>query len=190
MFKKHSLAIGIAGIALLSLIGAGIAYANPSYFGPGVSTNNAASTSVAYLIPGAATSTTPVLDAYTPSGQSTKFKVNQASVAIQFTASTTNSILTATIEYSNDNVDWYRSYVVDSNGMGTSTNPFYVTTPDQLSWKFASSSVGGVGIGATSNMSTAYIIIPTPARYTRIVFSIAGANGAVWAYITPIKEQY
>jgi hypothetical protein len=182
----------IVGLVALSVFLTAIpaAHANPSIFANGVTTGSAASTSPAFMTPGTGTSTTPVYDAQlqTFSGGFTS-KTDAAGLLIQFTASSTNSVLSAAVEYSQDGVDWYRNFVIDPTQIGTTTTPFSFNTPFSVKWTFASSTVGGSGAIANNNRSTAALLIPTPFRYTRVVFSLTGANGAVWAQLVPIKEQ-
>lgn len=188
---KSKTAKWIAGIAVAtSLLGATVAYANPRFFGNPVTTGNTASSTPAYLVPGTSTSTTPVYDAYAQTQNGAKFKADKATLALQFTGSSTLSTLNASIEYSNDGIDWYRNFVIDPNAMGTTTTPYSLATPESINWKFASSTVGGVALTASNGAtSTAYMLIPTPARYTRVVISLTGDRGSVWAQIVPIKEQ-
>jgi hypothetical protein len=189
MSKLKKIVIAVA--SLLGVLGfAGVVLANPSYFGVGVTTGTTASSTPAFMTPGTATSTTPVYDAYAPAAGTQHWKANQASLAIQFTASSTATVYSASIEYSNDGIDWYRNYVLDSNALGTTTTPYNLVTPESISYKFASSTVGGLAQPANGNLSTAYLIIPTLARYTRVVFSVTGGNGAVWAQLVPIKEAF
>jgi hypothetical protein len=191
-------------LGVVALFGAtGTAHANPSFFETATSTA-AATTTLAFMTPGAATTTTPVYDAYaqTTNGGLTA-KSDYAGFLTQFTASSTNSILNANVEYSQggaglncvvtpSSCDWYRNFVLDPNQMGTTTaaglTAFTLGSPFSMSWKFASSTVGGIG-QTNTNRSTAAMLIPTPFRYTRVVFSMTGANGAVWAQLVPIKEQ-
>ena len=177
--------------AFLTMFGAaGTALANPSYFANGTSTA-AATTTKAFMTPGTGTSTTPVYDAYaqTFSGGITS-KSDKAGLLVQFTGSSTASILGAAVEYSQDGIDWYRNFVVDPNQIATSTtsSTFSVVNPFAFSWKFASSTLGTAS-AVNPNLSTAALLIPTPFRYTRVVFTLTGANGAVWAQLVPIKEQ-
>lgn len=188
MTIKLNLRVIIASVlAFLSLGVAGFAYANPSYFAAGVSTNNAATTTPAFMTPGTGTSTTPVYDSYalTVNG-GVQTKTEFAGVLVNFCGSSTAAVLKVAVEYSQDNVDWYRNYVLSPNQIGTTTNPYVIGTPFTTNWTFASSSVGGSGTLATC--STAAISVPTPFRYMRIVNSITGANGSVWASIVPTKE--
>src|SRR5215204_1234627 len=177
-----------AAIALFGV--AGTASANSSYFAIGTSTS-AATSSPAYMTPGTGTSTTPVFDAYaqTSSGGVTS-KADVMGLLVQLTASSSATVLNASVEYSQDGIDWYRNFVVDPNQTGTSTAPiFSVGNPYSFRWQFASSTVGGGAVASTSNKSTAALLIPTPFRYTRVVFSLTGAAGAVWAQLVPIKER-
>lgn len=190
MIKHYKHIAAVLGlVALFGLGGAGTAHANPSTFAVGTSTS-AASTSPAYMTPGAATSTTPVYDAYAQafSGGAT-FKTDFAGLLVQFSASSTATVLNQSVEYSQDGIDWYRNFVLDPKQMGTTTMALVLNNPFSTSWQFASSSVGGAAVASTSKRSTATMLIPTPFRYTRIVYSLTGGNGAVWAQLVPIKER-
>src|SRR4051812_48178680 len=119
--KTKLAALVAAAVALLAP--AGVAFANPSSFANGVTTGSAASTSPAYMTPGTGTSTTPVFDAYaqTVAGGQTS-KADYAGLLMQFSASSTVSKLIGNVEYSQDNVDWYRNYLFDpTQTTGTST---------------------------------------------------------------------
>src|SRR5215207_7495848 len=108
--------------ALLTMFGTvGTALANPSSFATGTSTA-AATTTLKYMTPGTGTSTTPVYDAYaqTFSGGMTSM-ADRAGLLVQFTSSSSVTVLNANVEYSQDGIDWYRNYVVDPNQIGTST---------------------------------------------------------------------
>jgi hypothetical protein len=185
--QKNTFLIFVVLAVSLSVFG--FAYANPSYFATTVTTNSAASTSPAYLTPGVSTSTTPVYDAYaqTVAGGGT-YKADSAGLVIQFTASSTASVLNASVEYSADCIDYYRNFVLDSRQLGTSTAPYSLDTAFSARWKFASSSLNGTAVSASNNLSTAALVVPTPFRCTRVVFSVTGGNGAVWAQLVPVKE--
>jgi hypothetical protein len=184
---RTKITAALAGaIALLGM--ASTAHANPSVFANATSTA-AATTTLSYMTPGTATTTTPVYDAYaqTFAGGSIA-KADYAGLLVQLTSSSSVTVLNATAEYSHDGIDWYRNFVVDPNTIGTTTAPvFSVTNPFSFRWQFATSTVGGTGLG-TSNRATAALLIPTPFRFTRVVFSLTGGNGAVWAQLVPIKE--
>jgi hypothetical protein len=177
-----------AALALALFALAGTAQANPSTFANATSTA-AATTTLRYMTPGTATSTTPVYDAYeqTFAGGSVA-KADYAGLLVQLTSSSSVTVLNATVEYSHDGIDWYRNFVIDPNQTGTTTAPvFGIANPFSFRWQFATSTVGGIGLG-TSNRSTAALLIPTPFRFTRVVFSLTGGNAAVWAQLIPIKE--
>ncbi len=113
--------------AILTLFwGTGTAFANPSGFANATSTA-VATTTLKYMTPGTGTSTTPVYDAYaqTFAGGSTS-KADAAGLLVQFTASSSVSVLSANVEYSQDGIDWYRNFVIDPTQAGTSTTPFSV----------------------------------------------------------------
>lgn len=181
-------------LAVLAVASFGIgltAYANPSAFGGTVRTGSTASSTPAFVVAGVSTSTTPVYDSYAVTSGGRTTKADKATMAIQFAASSTATTLNWSVEYSNDRIDWYRNFVLDTNQMGTTTTPFSFANANSNSWKFASSTVGGLATtNANSATGTAFMIVPTPARYMRVVFSMTGGNGAVWAEITPIKEQF
>jgi hypothetical protein len=186
---RKTLSTALSGV--IALFGfTGLALANPSSFATAISTS-AATSSPSYMTPGRATTTTPVYDAYsqTANGGFTS-KADYAGLLVQFSASSTASILGITAEYSQDGIDWYQDFVVDPNQIATSTGPtFSLVNPFAFSWKFASSTLGGISPSSTSNRATAALLVPTPFRYTRLVFSMTGGNGAVWASLLPIKQQ-
>ena len=181
-------AVFAVAVGLLAIVaGAGVALANPSYFTTGVSTNNAASTTPAYMTPGTATSTTPVYDAYAGS-QTAKFAANSAGLLQRFCASSTATVLNTSVEYSADGIDWYRNFVLDPSQDSTTTQTNILALPFSDSQKFASSSIDGAAVAANNSCITNALTIPTPFRYIRVVDSITGANGSVWNQLVPIKE--
>lgn len=185
MQKKYKIAIAVG--VLLSFLTAGVAYANPSIFAPGASTSAATSTP-AFVGSGVAT-TTLSYDAYAPLTNTKQYAANKVGLLVQLAASSTATTYNMAIEYSQDGIDWYRNFTVDPNGLGTTTTPYIVQTPSSISWKFASSTIGGASLtNANSATSTAAFIIPTPFRFVRIVGTMTGGAGAVWMQFVPIKE--
>jgi len=192
MIKRYKLFVPV--LALVAVMGFGNAekaHANPSAYAVATSTS-AATTSPSYMGAGTGTTTTPTYDAYaqTVSGGAT-YRADFAGMLIRFAASSTATTLKATAEYSHDGIDWYRSFVIDPNQPATTTAPvFNLANPFSFSWTFASSTIQGAGLtNANSATSTAAVLVPTPFRFTRVVFSMTGGNGAVWAQFIPIKEQ-
>lgn len=176
-------------VALAMLFGTtGVALANPSTFNSATSTA-AATTTVKYMRPGVATTTVPTFDAYSQTFAGSSYKADFAVLLIQFTASSTLSTLNGAFEYSADGIDWYRNFLIDPNQVATSTgSTFGLVNPFSFQMKFASSTtIGGVAY-TNANMTTAALLVPTPLRYTRIVLSEIGANGAVWASLLPIRQ--
>lgn len=182
--------IGAAVGAIIVFFGfAGVALANPSFFSTGVSTNNAASTTPAYMTPGTATSTTPVYNAYGTTATQ-KFAANSAGLLQRFCASSTATVLKTTVEFSADGIDWYADDVFDSSQNGTTSMTRTITsTPYSITEPFASTSLNGAPIAANNNCATVATTIPTPFQYIRVVSSITGANGSIWNQLVPIKEQ-
>ncbi len=180
----------VLALAVVLFGGAETAHANPSTFAIGTSTS-AATSSPSYMTPGTGTTTSPVFDAYaqTMNGGLTT-KADYAGLLEQFTGSSTAAVLKRTVEYSQDGIDWYRSFVLAPSQPGTTTAPVNtIGNPFSTSWTFASSSVGGAAPAANNNRATAATVIPTPFRYTRIVYSITGGNGAIFGQLVPIKER-
>src|SRR4051794_9771622 len=173
---------------LLALAVAMTAHANPSYYTGVVTTNNAATSSPAFMTPGTGTTTTPVYDAYaTTTAGGLQTKADSAGMLVQFCGSSTSAVLNNAVEYSQDGVDWYRNFVIDTTQAGTTTVPYAVVSPFSQRWTFASSTVGGAG--GAARCSTASFVIPTPFRYTRIVSSLTGANASIWVQLVPIKQR-
>lgn len=176
-------------IALAALIvgGGTVAYANPSFFAPQAITSVATS-SPAFMTPGLATSTL-VYDSYNLNGTNQPVvndptSAQSATLAIQLSASSTASVLTIGIERSQDGIDWYQDNL---NSLATSSLSDSITIPSTFTWTFASSTIGGVS--NTGNRIGKLINVSTPTRYTRFIFSLTGANGAVWAEVIPQKEN-
>lgn len=192
MIKRYKAILSVLG--LVALFGFGWAepvHANPSTFAISTSTS-AATTSPRYMTAGNSTTTTPVYDAYaqTLSGGQT-FKADLAGLLVRFAASSTATTLNTNVEYSHDGIDWYRNFVMDPMQPATTTAPvFTLGNPFSSAWRFASSTVGGAAVNAAGGAtSTAAMLIPTPFRFTRVVFSLTGGNGAVWAQLIPIRER-
>ena len=159
-----------------------------------------ATSTLVFLRPGAAT-TTLVYDSQQSDGTNqtnngNTYLTDEATLLVQFTASSTTSILGIGFEYSNDvgcgaaptTCDWYKNNLINPLALSTTTTTIGLQTPITYSWTFASSSVGGVGVTSSNNRDTKVISVPTPMRYVRAVFTVSGANGAVYAQFLPKKE--
>lgn len=181
-------------ITLLALAGfslAFIAYANPFQFGSSAQTA-AATSSPVYLINGVSTTTTPLYDTFEVNGtnqtnRGNTYVTNEATVLVQFNGSSTSAVLKIAPEYSQDGTDWYENNV---GVLATSTNTTNLNQPVAFTITAASSTIGGVGQFSLSGAATTTkaFTIKTPLRYVRLVISVSGARGAVWAQIVPLKE--
>lgn len=193
---KFVLGIALAFAVTLSLVvffTARKTEANPLGFSC-PSYSNTATTSPVYMTPGTATSTV-VFDTYCINGTNqpntgNTFASNGATLFLQFNASSTFSTLNTTVEYSQDNIDWYQdNYLTNA----TTSMPFEIASSTKYEWVYASSTLNGVtpNDGRINKMLRLY----TPTRYLRVVNSLASTsgagikNGAVWTAIVPFKEN-
>lgn len=147
--------------------GASIAYANPSQFVTPTQFNDATTTAQFIVSTGNATST--VFDAY---GQGTPKAIDSGVMLLNFTASSTSSILGISLQYSNNNVDWFGDTLIATSTVTT------INTPYTYSWQNPSTVV-----------TSRAITVPFPTRYTRAVFTMAGANGSVWWQFVPKRQS-
>lgn len=174
-----------------ALLFASTTHANPSAYATTAQTSSA-TTSPAYLTPAIATSTL-IYDSYA----ARPVIADKASMGVQFTGSSTTSVLSVSYEYTNGapgldclnapgSCDWYKDNMLVPV-TATTSQSYSVNLPVSFSWTFASSTQGGSS--ATSDRSLKMFTVPTPTRYVRAIFTITGANGAVWAQIVPAKEN-
>lgn len=142
-----------------------------------------ATTTVAYMTPGTAT-TTLTSDLYFSSSNT---KASGALVAFQYTASSSAAALKARVEYSDDGIDWYPESV-ELNTVATTT--LMTTTFREYSWSNFATTTDYGGSGTASRIHQSFSV-ETPTRYVRVKFYVpAGAgNGALWASLTPNKEN-
>ena len=166
--------------------------ANPMRYVPSASTATATST-VTFMTPGAAT-TTLAIDSYA-NGQTAAF--DKAILMTQFTGSSTNSVLNIGIEYSMGVAgvdctstptacDWYKDNQFNFVNATTSA-PYSIAVPNSYSWKFASSTQGGATTPTDRALNT--VTIPVVARYVRVIYTMATANGAIWGTLVPIRQS-
>lgn len=170
---------------------ASITHANPSAYATTAQTATA-TTTVSFMTPGLAT-TTLVYDSYA----ARPVLADKASLAVQFTGSSTSSVLSIAYEYTNgapgldclgtpSSCDWYKDNMLVPV-TATTSQSYSVNLPISFTWTFASSSQAGAAI--TSDRSMKILTVPTPARYVRAIFSLTGTNGAIWAQIVPAKQN-
>lgn len=176
----------IGFLVAIALGTAGYAHANPSFFTSGVRTNSSASSTPSFMTPGTGTSTTPVYDSYLDGSNQS---ADSAVLLIQFIGSTTVAQVSTSLEYSQDNIDWYS----DRLDNGATTTP---TINGTINNSFVFSAQGNTpkAVGGTSSTTLRAFMIKTPTRYIRAVSTLpigggSNGNGAVWAQIVPSKEQ-
>lgn len=160
-------------------------HANPGGFPPGAK-SAVATSSVNFLTPGTGTTTT-TYDSYNINGTNQPTTgltsdTDSATLLVQFVGSSTSAVLGISYEYSQDGVDWYK----DSTTLSTTTVAANITTPNSLSWTYAGLTLGGAG--GTSATTTRILSVGTPTRYVRAVFTMTGANGAIWDQFVPKKQ--
>lgn len=194
LLRKHKgLQIATVALAFLLIVGFHVSMvktveANPSALTPTVQTA-AATTSPAFLIPGTATSSL-TYDAYSNPTSNT-YKSDYIALAMMFRGSSTAAVLGMELEYSQDGIDWYKDSLINSlGGRSTTTNAMNISGSNALSWTFASTTVGGQAMNTvTRDHPRRVVMVPTPMRYVRAIFTITGANGAIWAQMIPTKES-
>lgn len=185
--KTKYLSIGALSVLLFVLIFATFytAKANPSYFSRFQVA--AATTTVAYLVPGTstATSTLPI-----DLGVNGSQGADSSAFLVQFTGSSTASILNITFEYSQGgngadcvatptSCDWYKDSLFGANIATTTTNvDLDIANNYQLT--FASTTVGNQLGNATR--TTRIIELSTPTRFIRAILTLSPGsfNGAAW----------
>lgn len=153
--------------------------ANPLQISPLVATGTA-TTTIAYMTAGTGT-TTLQYDSYT-TGQPRA--ADSAALEIQFTASSTSSVLITSFEYSNDGIDWYFDNLVPK---ASTPAALAIATPNSFTWTFASSTPGGVA-GNLINRVGKIINVTIPTRYVRAVFTNTGTPAGVYAAFVPQKQ--
>lgn len=169
------------------------ANANPSSFLRKQSA--AATTTLTYMTPGAATTTlafdTSAGNTFAPSGTT--------ALLIQLTASSTITDLRWRYEYSQDvacgttggNADWYAGDAGFDVNLTATTSPVrYTSGAFDYAWTFSSSTPGAGNAVATLNLGKKIVLVPTPTRCVRAVFflPIGSTNGAVYAEWLAKKE--
>lgn len=188
MKLTHPIKYFLPALVLLGLCVAATAWANPFYTGTKAK-SAAATTTLAYQTPGLATSTT-VYDSYEQTGtnQTNGGNLtipNTVAVALQGQASSTATVLTIACEFSDDSIDWYQNETVAA----TTTGTVLITTPISYNFVYASSTVGGAQVKATTNTFAKTFLCPVPLRYVRAVVTDSGANAGIWTTIIPTKQR-
>lgn len=193
--SRLSTIVGVGGVlilALLSLAAYKVVQANPDQIlehSMG-SAENVSSSSPAFLSLAVSTSTPNTFDTQTDGALPAK----SATLLVAFTPSTTASTLNISLEYSQNNLDWF------ADNMTSLTASTSQTVGLGLASKFVLSSGTTTNvIGAQQNpQNTIYraFTVPVPTRYVRAVMSIASStlvnastpNASVWSDFIAKKE--
>ena len=157
----------IIGVVVIGVVfGVKSVGATSSFFLPTSQTATATS-SVNYMTAGNAT-TTLVMDSF---GNGIPRLTDNAVLFLQTVASSTSAVYKVAIQYSMDNQDWYNA------NLPATTTVMDISVP--YSYKLTAVS--------TATTSTA-INVSVPTRYARVVISITGASGGVWAQFQPSRQ--
>lgn len=171
--KKFSL-IAVSLIVLAVMIGVSVnsVRANPSQWERKATAT--ATTSVNYMSAGVGT-TSLQYDALSAGYRA----ADSAALLIQFHGSSTNSVLSWKVEYSQNGVDWYHTDSLITTSVATST--YHVGNGAVNLWAFASSTPGTAT--APISTSTKMVQVETPTRFVRAIFSVpvGSTPSAVWA---------
>lgn len=187
--KRSLIKKSVFVLVLLALISIGLSktvLASPSFKANSAKTSTA-TTTLLYMTPGTATTTVTYDSKETAGTNQTNggntYLPNSALLKIWLKASSTATVLVTNIEYSDDAIDWYQD-----NLSTFAAGAIAIATPNSFTWTYASTTVGGAGVVATTDTGQKAILLKTPSRYIRAVLSVTGKNGAVYAEIAPTKE--
>lgn len=200
IFSAAALFLVAIVVASSGLLGPKLAFANPFYVGTKAK-SAIATTTLAYMTPGTATSTT-VYDSYEQNGTNQPNGGNQTlpdsvSFLLQGAASSTLTVVNVQCEFGDDeynaaqtivSTDWYQNELTGP----TTTAPGVqnVGTPNSYSFTFASSTIGGAGMSASANNRFQKLVTcAMPTRYVRAVVTITGGNAGLWVGIIPKKQR-
>lgn len=169
-----AIAGAIVGVAILLAVATN-AKAQPSSFT--VQTTAAATTTLAYIGSGTATSTYQIDsgNVFSSSKVTTMYGIDSVYLYATVIASSSATVYTFTPQYSNNNIDWYN---IGSQGTASAGGVVAVSTSTGYSWT--------PGTTATSSMT---FRLPDYAElHQRILVSAAGAAGAVYMEIVLKKN--
>ncbi len=142
----------------------------------GTSATSISTSSLSYMTPGTATTTATCNIAKAGLGTDV---FDETALVVNFTASSTSSVLGIALEYSNNGIDWHQDNLTLDAAAGASEA---IATPNSFSWTYASTTVGGAAVSSNLNRTAKILRVNTPSQFVRAVFSITGANGGVHAY--------
>lgn len=167
--KSNAIAIAtlLLAVAVLFLMFGLKTYAAAPDFN--VTSTAAATTTASFITAGVSTTTLTYDSLFTAS--------DKAVLLTQFAASSTSSVLNIGVQYSQNGIDWFDDELLESVN-STSTPVKSIQVANTYSW---------TAVGTATSSKAIYI--PTPARFTRVQYSMTGANGAVWGAMVAKKQQ-
>lgn len=169
---KNKILVGLVGvIAILAVVAAYKVDANALFFLPTTSSSTSTSSPSYLTTSGANATATTTFDAYS---NGSPRAANGATILTQYVASSTSSVFTMRVDYSQDGVDWYSDNAVSQQATTTVMN-------------IAANAAYSYTAASTATTSKA-VLVKTPTRYMRVVYTIAGAAGAAWTQIVPTRE--
>lgn len=178
MTQTKSFIYGFVVLAILTiayLMGAHtmIARGAVSVFSPSTCYTAAATTTLSYMTAGTATTTVTCPLSFEGA--------DSATLALWVQASSTSSVIVGQIEYSDNGIDWYQNnqdiFAAGAIAIATPSNSF--------TWTYASTTVGGAGVGASTNTGAKLVKVATPTKWVRVILSNTGTNVGVWAKLIP-----
>lgn len=166
-------------MAIVLVVGINHALANPTFFPPhtACSANGSAATTSIFALSTTTPTATSTCDFFNSiTSLNVPTAADNATLAIQFRAPQSTTVLTGALQYSDDNVDWY-----GDNLIALSTTTSNATLDVARTFTLTAS-----GAATTSRA----ISIQTPTRYVRVVFSVTAgsATSSVWATFIPKKQ--
>lgn len=182
-----------ASLLVASYMFTRIANANPdqitdSYFGSAAATTSA---STVFLNAISAATTTNTTDTQADGGLPAK----SATLLVALTGSSSSAFLNISLEFSQNNLDWYGDLV---SVPFTATSSASLNTPQKFTLPAGTSTNSIGGNGGVGNTIYRAFTIAVPTRYVRAIFSIASStiqagsqgasNASVWSDIVAKKE--
>lgn len=173
---KSKIHIGLAALLCFAAVAVavmgvwGVAKAQPSTIV--LQATATATTSVAYMVAGVASTTYQIDNTVFSSGKVANMQnIDEASLFLQVAASSSAANIIVTPQFSNNGIDWY--------SLGTATTTVTAGGTSVLAFPTTYQWVPGT----TATTSIVFKLPPVPANRERIVVGSSGANAAVYMEI-------
>lgn len=176
ILQKNSWYIGAVAAVAFSLVVSYVAFVHITKANPLdiITSNTTATTTLSYLTAGN-NIVTYTYDSY-GGGVADPNATDQAAALIQFTASSTSSVLSWNYQFSQNGVDWYDD---NTSFLATTTATSTMTQRQGYTWTAAGTAVALKAVELPA----------TPTRFVRMIFYTTGANAGVWATFIAQKQQ-